>query len=162
MPRIAGRKGKPQVSAHDEKDIADSDNVLNRSESSEKPVKGRVDSYLDKFRGTRTGRTLVRLGISVLGGAVVVLGLLLVPLPGPGWLIVFAGLAIWSVEFHWAKRLNRWVRTQVSAWTRWYRAQTWPIRIVVGAATGILVLAIIAGATYVSVGPEAFTWIVPT
>ncbi|MFF1632568.1 PGPGW domain-containing protein [Leifsonia sp. NPDC058248] len=34
--------------------------------------------------------------VAVLGGAIAMLGLLLVPLPGPGWLIVFLGLAISS------------------------------------------------------------------
>ena len=36
---------------------------------------------------------------------VVAVGIALIPLPGPGWLIVIAGLAIWAVEFHWARRL---------------------------------------------------------
>jgi len=33
------------------------------------------------------------------------LGLALVPLPGPGWLIVFLGLGIMATEFAWAERL---------------------------------------------------------
>lgn len=39
----------------------------------------------------------------VLGFFLIVLGLILVPLPGPGWLVVFAGLAILSLEFVWAQ-----------------------------------------------------------
>ncbi len=40
-------------------------------------------------------------------------GVRLVPLPGPGWLIVFLGLAILGTEFAWARRLaavtKRWL-----------------------------------------------------
>ena len=32
--------------------------------------------------------------IGIAGGVVVLLGLVAIPYPGPGWLIVFAGLAI--------------------------------------------------------------------
>ena len=97
--------------------------------------------------------------IAVLGGLVVGIGLVLVPLPGPGWLIVFAGLAIWALEFEWAKGLHGFARSRVSAWTKWYAKQRWPVRILVGFATIVLVLAIVVGATYVSLGPDAFRWI---
>jgi len=159
MPRITGEDEKGQVNAEYERNAVNSDNTLNGSEKEETLEKGRIDSYLEKFRGTRSGRLTVRITVAILGAAVVGLGLVLVPLPGPGWLIVFGGLAIWSLEFHWAKRLNRYVRRQVSAWTTWYTRQTWPIKLVVGAATGLFVLAVIAGATYLSFGAEAFTWI---
>jgi uncharacterized protein (TIGR02611 family) len=39
----------------------------------------------------------------LLGFAVMIIGLIMVPLPGPGWLVVFAGLAILSLEFVWAQ-----------------------------------------------------------
>ena len=32
--------------------------------------------------------------IGIVGGLVVIIGLVLVPLPGPGWLVVFIGLTI--------------------------------------------------------------------
>jgi uncharacterized protein (TIGR02611 family) len=37
----------------------------------------------------------------------VLVGLLLVPLPGPGWATVFEGLGILATEFRWADRLLR-------------------------------------------------------
>jgi len=46
-----------------------------------------------------------RIVVGLLGGAIVVLGIILIPLPGPGWLIVFAGLALLATEFVWAERL---------------------------------------------------------
>ncbi|MFT4233660.1 MAG: TIGR02611 family protein [Microbacterium sp.] len=59
--------------------------------------------------------------IAILGGAVVVLGLILVPLPGPGWLVVFGGLAILGSEFHWARRFTRWLKRQLERFWAWWR-----------------------------------------
>jgi hypothetical protein len=38
------------------------------------------------------GRNAKRVAVTIAGFTVVIVGLILVPLPGPGWLIVFAGL----------------------------------------------------------------------
>lgn len=120
---------------------------------------GRVDKALTRMRSTSAGRLGVRIGVTILGTLIVAVGLVLVPLPGPGWLIVFAGLAIWSIEFHWARRLNNFVRGLVGSWTRWYARQGWPTRIVVGFLTAIFVLLVLAGTAYMSFGSRAFSWI---
>ena len=39
------------------------------------------------------------------GCAVVVVGVILLPLPGPGMLVILAGLGILATEFEWADRL---------------------------------------------------------
>ena len=50
-------------------------------------------------------RRLVRkVAVGIAGGAVVVTGIVLIPLPGPGTLIVLAGLAILGTEFEAPKR----------------------------------------------------------
>ena len=41
----------------------------------------------------------------VLAFTVVLVGLALVPLPGPGWAIVFIGLGMLALEFEWAENL---------------------------------------------------------
>ncbi len=46
-----------------------------------------------------------RIGIAVAGGLLVVVGIALLVLPGPGWLIIFLGLGILATEFVWAERL---------------------------------------------------------
>ena len=74
----------------------------------------------------------MRVGVTVIGLVVIAVGVVLLPLPGPGWVIIFAGLAIWSLEFRWAARLRRFAIAQVSAWTAWLRRQGWPVRILVG------------------------------
>lgn len=64
-----------------------------------------------------------RVLIAVLGGLVIAIGLVLVPLPGPGWLVVFGGLAILSTEFAWARRVARWLKRQLAAFWAWWKAR---------------------------------------
>jgi uncharacterized protein (TIGR02611 family) len=111
---------------------------------------------LSPLRATKAGRLGLRIGIGVLGLLVVVGGLILVPLPGPGWLIVFAGLAIWSLEFDWAARLHVWGRRQFARWTAWVLRQGWPVRIAVGVATAVFVTAVVALSLWLSFGPSLF------
>jgi uncharacterized protein (TIGR02611 family) len=156
MAGLSGERVNSQVSDVDSNNEPDSDNA-GIANATDKPLRrGRLDRSLEKLRRTRFGRLAVKIGITVLGTAVIGLGLILVPLPGPGWLIVFAGLAIWSLEFHWARRLNRYVRSQVSAWTSWYGRQAWPMRIGVGFAMFVFVVAILGSATYLSFGAAPF------
>ena len=52
-------------------------------------------------------------GLRIVGGvALMACGAVLsVPLiPGPGFLFVLGGLALLGQEFHWARRLNLWLR----------------------------------------------------
>ncbi|WP_123517586.1 TIGR02611 family protein [Frigoribacterium sp. PhB24] len=55
-------------------------------------------------------RSLYKIGVGVLGAVIVVVGLILVPLPGPGWLVVFVGVAVLGTEFPAAHRITQWVR----------------------------------------------------
>jgi uncharacterized protein (TIGR02611 family) len=73
-----------------------------------------------------------KIAIGVIGGAVAGLGFLLIPLPGPGWAIVFVGLAIWATEFHWAQRLLRHGRRVLREWTDWAKRQPLLVRGLLG------------------------------
>ena len=64
-----------------------------------------------------------RTAVAVLGGGLAILGLLLVPLPGPGWLVVFLGLAVLGTEFHWAKRIAGWLKRMLDRFWAWWRAR---------------------------------------
>lgn len=66
------------------------------------------------------GRMTWRIAIAVAGAIVVVGGIILLPLPGPGWLIIFAGIGIWATEFAWATRLLRWTQRQVQRLLGWW------------------------------------------
>lgn len=61
--------------------------------------------------------------VGVVGTVLVILGLIIVPLPGPGWLIVFGGLAVLATEFRWAKRAAHWLRVQLERFWAWWKAR---------------------------------------
>lgn len=77
--------------------------------------------------------------VGCVGGTVIVIGLILVPLPGPGWLIVFVGLAIIASEFQWAQNLLLWGRAVLHRWTEWLRASHWSVSLAVATLTGAFV-----------------------
>ena len=47
---------------------------------------------------------LKRVLVGIVGGLITVLGVVALIAPGPGWLIIFAGLGILGTEFAWAAR----------------------------------------------------------
>jgi hypothetical protein len=53
-------------------------------------------------------KRIKRIIVAVVGGTVLAVGLALVVLPGPAFIVIPAGLAILAMEFAWAKR---WVRS---------------------------------------------------
>ena len=61
--------------------------------------------------------------IALVGIAIVSGGLLLVPLPGPGWLIVFLGLAVLGLEFPKAKQLNAFAKRKVKEFIAWAKVK---------------------------------------
>jgi uncharacterized protein (TIGR02611 family) len=76
----------------------------------------------------------------IIGGAVLVVGIIAIPYPGPGWLIVFAGLAILATEFEWANRLLEFARGKYDAWAAWLKGQNLWIRLLVFGATGLVIV----------------------
>lgn len=81
-----------------------------------------------------------RVGIGIIGGVVLIVGIIAIPYPGPGWLIVFTGLAILATEFAWARRVLGFARGRYDAWTLWLKGQSVIVRIAVLAMTGIIVV----------------------
>jgi uncharacterized protein (TIGR02611 family) len=53
--------------------------------------------------------------VFLLGLAIVAAGVLLLPLPGPGWVVIFAGMALWATEFVWAQLVLRWTKRKVTS-----------------------------------------------
>ncbi|GIG91617.1 TIGR02611 family protein [Plantactinospora endophytica] len=103
----------------------------------------RARRTLEIIRANPTGRIALKVFVAVAGAIVVTLGLALIPLPGPGWLIVIGGLGIWAVEFHWAKRLLTFTRRHVQSWARWVREQSLLVRIVIGSVGLVFVAAVV-------------------
>jgi len=53
------------------------------------------------------GRNAKRIAVTIAGATLVLVGVVLLVLPGPGLLVIIAGLAILATEFVWAERLLR-------------------------------------------------------
>ena len=98
----------------------------------------------DRVRASPGSRHVYRILVGVIGLAVTIGGLALVPLPGPGWLIVFVGLAILASEFEWAQRLLDYGRARLRAWTHWMLGQPIWVRVVIS----LLTAAFVAGVVY--------------
>ncbi|SFR89797.1 TIGR02611 family protein [Microbacterium sp. cf046] len=64
-----------------------------------------------------------RVGVGILGGTLTAIGILFIPLPGPGWLIVFLGLAVLGTEFRWARRMAVWLKRQLDRFWAWWKAR---------------------------------------
>nr|WP_272902186.1 PGPGW domain-containing protein [Brevibacterium daeguense] len=100
--------------------------------------------------------------VGSLGALIIAVGLIMVPFPGPGWLVVFLGVAVIASEFEWARTLLLWGRATLYRWTRWLARSHWSI----SASIGLLTFAFVLGVVWVSlrvVGiPEWVPgWVVP-
>lgn len=47
--------------------------------------------------------------VLMVGTLIVIIGALLIPLPGPGWVIVFFGFAVLATEFTLAEKARDWM-----------------------------------------------------
>ena len=56
------------------------------------------------IKRTKAGQIIWRVVIGILGGSITVLGAIALVAPGPGLLILLAGLGILASEFAWASR----------------------------------------------------------
>ena len=64
-----------------------------------------------------------RVLVAVVGLTVLLVGVAAIPYPGPGWAIVFLGLAILATEFYWARRTLTYTRGQYDTAMSWLRRQ---------------------------------------
>ena len=96
-----------------------------------------------RIRANPTSRRIYRTVVFLVGLVLLLGGLALVPLPGPGWLIVIAGIAIWSSEFERAARLLDFVKDKVKAWEQWLRPRPLWVKGVVGLAPAVFVACVV-------------------
>jgi tellurite resistance protein TerC len=67
------------------------------------------DSFL-----SLTYRAARRIAVAVVGGTLVVIGVLMIVLPGPALVMIPLGLGILSLEFAWARRWLRKVKKRAA------------------------------------------------
>jgi uncharacterized protein (TIGR02611 family) len=108
------------------------------------PLLRRPHAWRERIRRRRATRIAWKVVTGLVGTAVTVIGLIMVPFPGPGWLVVIVGLIILASEFAWAQRLLHLVRDRVRAWTDWVLRQSLPVRI----GLALITAAFVAGVLY--------------
>ena len=94
---------------------------------------------MERFLGSLPSKTR-RIVIAIVGGVVLVVGVVMIPFPGPGWLVVFMGLAILSQEFAWARRALHYGRRQYDKWADWLKRQNRFVQSLTVIATAIVVV----------------------
>ncbi len=82
-----------------------------------------VNEALARWRERIRRNTLLnnvwRLGVLTVGLTVLLAGIAMLILPGPGWAAIFVGVAILATEFAWAQYVLRWAkRTAANAKNR--------------------------------------------
>ena len=63
-----------------------------------------IKRFRANVKRSKSGSLIWRVAVGVIGGLVTVLGAIALVAPGPGWLIIFAGLGILASECAWADR----------------------------------------------------------
>lgn len=81
-----------------------------------------------------------RTAVGVIGTAVLVIGIVAIPYPGPGWLIVFAGLGILGSEFGWAYRLLHFAKARYDEFMAWFARQSFLVKALASLATAVIVV----------------------
>ncbi|SEB39480.1 TIGR02611 family protein [Paramicrobacterium humi] len=92
-----------------------------RGESSSHPLHRMLRQLRARLDGYPRLRRGYRIALAVFGILIVLTGFVLVPLPGPGWLIVFLGLAVLGTEFRWARRLSGWLKRMLARFWEWQK-----------------------------------------
>ena len=117
-----------------------------------------------KIRANPQSYLIYRWIVFAVGLLIVLIGLALVPLPGPGWFIVILGLLIWASEFERAQRLLDFVRERLQWWNVWLMSKGWQMRLLLGLLTFVFLCAVLWTAVKLSqavvIAPEPYeTWL---
>ena len=104
-----------------------------------------IKRFRAHVKSSRSGSLVWRILVGVIGGLVTVLGAIALVAPGPGWLIIFAGLGILASEFAWADKAL--IKTKMLAIKTAQRALPADIRkSVIYLIVAVVVIAIAVGA----------------
>jgi uncharacterized protein (TIGR02611 family) len=87
-----------------------------------------------RIRSNPHSHLIYRIIVGLVGAFVVILGLILVPLPGQGWLVVLLGLVILASEFEFAQRWLHLLKRTLKVWTEWMKVQPWWVNALVALA----------------------------
>ena len=94
-----------------------------------------------------------RIGLEVAGWALLLIGIIAIPLPGPGLLGVFAGLLLLSQQYEWAERRVEPVKMKALLGAA-QGVESWPKII----ASVVAALALAGAGVFWIVGPDQPSW----
>ena len=97
--------------------------------------------WRDRLRERRVADLVYRFVVGVVGLLVLAVGIVAIPYPGPGWAIVFVGLAILATEFDWARKLLAYARARYDAAMAWFKEQGLWVQLLGAVFTAAIVLA---------------------
>lgn len=90
-----------------------------------------------------------KIAIALLGATLVIIGIALLVLPGPGFIVIIAGLVVLSTEFEWANRYLHKARTHLDATkTRLGAQKVLPHKMHKAVIGVVLCVSIFAGGVY--------------
>lgn len=103
-------------------------------------LRDRYRGQRERARRNRAADVAWRTGVGLAGSAVLVAGIVMIPYPGPGWVVAFAGLAVLGTEFEPARRALAFLRRGYDRWDAWQRGRHPAVRLLLLAGTGAVVL----------------------
>ena len=107
-----------------------------------------------RMAARRSVDSTYRICVGIVGGLIVAVGLATIPLPGPGWLTVIAGLFVLATEFFWAERLLEFTKRHVAAWTDWVGRQPVWVRLLIAVATAAFVYGVLVVTLHLTGVPD--------
>jgi uncharacterized protein (TIGR02611 family) len=108
-------------------------------------IKRRWARGRDRLRERPVADFVYRVVVAVVGTVVLAVGIVAIPYPGPGWAIVFLGLAILATEFRAAQVALHWVKLRYEAVMAWFARQHIAVKALSAAFTGLVVVASLWG-----------------
>ena len=106
-----------------------------------------LDGVKERRERHRERSKFVRAAVALAGFVVVLVGLAMIPLPGPGLLVTAGGLAILALEFVWAERVLERTVDQMNKAADSVRRTNRTQRVILG-LLGVLVVAAAVTAAY--------------
>ncbi len=74
---------------------------------------GPIKVLRTRMRANKIANAAWRTGIFIIGFLLVIVGIVLLVLPGPGWLLIFIGFLTLATEFAWASRVLAPIRLRL-------------------------------------------------
>ncbi|MGN7779002.1 TIGR02611 family protein [Mycolicibacterium sp. 22603] len=97
--------------------------------------------WRDRLRERPVADLIYRSVVGVVGTLVLIVGIIAIPYPGPGWAIVFLGLGILATEFRAAQVVLQWVRIRYDRAMDWFGRQHIAVKALSALLTAAVVIA---------------------